>query len=293
MEWIGARLYSQAMTDDAERLQRLAAYVERRIAELGLEYAEVARQADFSIEVLRKIRNGIKARVTTYTKLERALKWEYGSVEAILAGGEPSPIEAEASPPTPLEPEPQPSPGLSPREAFRRIVRSSAREFGLTPDGFDEAVRLAREDLEEAPLPVGSSRGVPYRVSGRTDLSDLVREARRESGLSLEEVSARAVDPESGAHTVDADWLDRLEHAALTPDEFPEYPQLDALVSTLGLDVAEVRAAAGAQFFGLVTVWTEDGQAMATLKQEYATPENIEKAQALMRRFTPAPKRRD
>lgn len=78
------------MTGDSDPLGRLAGYVERRIAELALEYVEVARAADFSIEALRKIRNAISVRSSTYGKLERALRWAPGSVQAILAGGEPT-----------------------------------------------------------------------------------------------------------------------------------------------------------------------------------------------------------
>ena len=81
------------MTDDAEPLQRLAAAIEWRIAELGLEYAELARVAGFSIEVLRKMRHGVKARSSTYRKLERGLGWEAGSAQAILAGGGPTLVE--------------------------------------------------------------------------------------------------------------------------------------------------------------------------------------------------------
>lgn len=226
---------------------------------------------------------------------------------------------------------PRSTPTLSPdEEVFRRMVTAVAKELGLKPEVSDEIMRRVRQDLERAQpsqapakgldviperveevvrlvpqylqqelLPVGtevgSSRGIPYRVTGRTDLSDLMREARQESGLSLEEVSARAVDPESQQHTVDADWLDRLERVALVPDEYPEYPQLDALVDVYGLDVMDVRAAAGAQFFGLVTVWSDDGQSKTTLMQEHVTPEAIAKAKALMARYAvdKAPIRRD
>lgn len=285
------------MTAAPEPLARLAEYIERRITELALEYAEVCRRAGISDETLMKIRKGVRARGSTYRKLEQALRWEQGGIAVILGGGEPAPMESQKAEQPPQGSTPPHEPGLSRGEAFRRVVRSSAREFGLTPDDFDEAVRLVREDLEEAPLPVGtvvgSSRGIPYRVTGRTDLSDLVREARREAGASLEEVSARAVDPKSGAHVVDADWLDRLERAALVPDEYPEYPQLDALVVALALDVAEVRGAAGAQFLGLETNWSDDGQARGVLLQEHVTPENLDKVRALMRRFAPAPQRRD
>lgn len=86
-------LYAQHMTAGAEPLQKLAECVEQRIGELALEYTEVAELAGFSVEVLRKIRNGVKVRANTYRKLERALLWARGSVDAILAGGKPAPID--------------------------------------------------------------------------------------------------------------------------------------------------------------------------------------------------------
>jgi hypothetical protein len=83
-------MYPRSMTAAPEPLVRLALYVERRIDELALEYAEVSRRADISDETLIKIRKGMKARGSTYRKLERALHWRQGSMAAILAGGEPS-----------------------------------------------------------------------------------------------------------------------------------------------------------------------------------------------------------
>ena len=283
-------MYAQAMTAAPEPFIRLAEYIERRITELALEYAEVCRRATISDETLMKIRKGASARGSTYRKLEQALQWEQGSIAAILSGGEPTPIEMRDAEQPSQESAPRREPGLSPAEALRLVVRASARELGVTPEDLDEVFRSVRQDLQQGLLPVGtvigSSRGIPYRVTGRTDLSDLVRKARQEAGLSLDEVSARAVDPESQQHTVDADWLDRLEQVALTPDEYPEYPQLDALVEALGLDVMEVRAAAGAQFFGLITIWSDDGESKTTLMQEHVTPEAIERAKALMARFS-------
>ena len=143
------RLYSQAMTDDAEPLRRLAACVEQRIAALGLEYAEVARLADFSIEVLRKVRNGINARGSTYRKLERALQWEQGSITAVLAGGEPTPIRGEPTPAS-TEAAPVASPVISSQELgiLQDLVVSTASRLGLSPEDTDEAYRRARAELE-------------------------------------------------------------------------------------------------------------------------------------------------
>jgi hypothetical protein len=277
------------MTADADPLKRLGDYVERRIAELALEYAAVCRAGGFSDETLGKIRKGsIRARSTTYRKLQLALRWAPGSVEAILSGGEPTPIEPQAAeqqpqrPQAPELPESPADPGLSPSEALRRVVRSSARELGVPPNGVDEVMRLVRQDLAGAE-PSAMAPGV------RTDLSDLVRARRLDVKLTLDEVAARTADPESGKRLIEADWLERLEMATLTPDEHPQYPQLDALVDVLHLDPGQVQEAAGAQFMGIHTVWSDDGQVRALVQGELSS-EDLAKVHNLMRLYRRAPK---
>jgi transcriptional regulator with XRE-family HTH domain len=278
------------MTADVDALMRLGTYVERRIAELGLEYAAVCRVGGFSDETLSKIRKGaINARAATYRKLERALLWSHGSVEMILSGGEPVPLPADTADNESGDPaleqrgvgaaaEEAPSPpGLSPGEALRRVVRASARELGVRGEDLDEVFQAVRDDLEEAP------------PSGRTDLSDLVRVRRATAGLSLEAVAA-ATATGSGERLIEVDWLDRLERAALSPDEYPEYPQLDALANVLDLDPGDVQEAAGAQFMDVHTVWSEDGQVRAVVTGEL-NAEDLAKVQKLMRLYRQAPRR--
>ncbi|MFM9473990.1 hypothetical protein ACKI1J_15770 [Streptomyces scabiei] len=126
--------------------------------------------------------------------------------------------------------------------------------------------------------------------SVRTDLSDLVRVRRATAGLSLEAVAAATVNPSDGERLVEVDWLDRLERAALSPDEYPEYPQLDALVNVLDLDPGEVQEAAGAQFMDVHTVWSEDGQVRAVVTGELDA-EDLAKVRNLMRLYRQAPRR--
>lgn len=269
---------------------RLGTYVERRIAELGLTYAAVCRVGGFSDETLSKIRKGaINARRPTYRGLEQALRWAQGSVQSILSGEEPAPLAADPAADESGEPQPeqnapdteaeeaQTAPGLSPGEALRRVVRASALEFGVTGDDLDEVFQAVRDDLDETP-------------SGRTDLSDLVRVRRATAGLSLEAVAAATVNPGSGERLVEADWLDRLERAALSPSEYPEYPQLDALVDVLNLDPDAVQEAAGAQFMDVHTVWSEDGQVRAVVTGEL-NAEDLAKVHTLMHLYRRAPRR--
>lgn len=143
-------MYSQRMTAAPDPLLRLAQYLERRIVALTLEYAEVCRRAGISDETLGKIRKGHKARGSTYSKLERALEWQQGSIASILNGGEPAEVESRpgAGGPDDAESE-QDTPTLSQELALAsRILSATVREIGLSPDEAEEAWRRARLEIE-------------------------------------------------------------------------------------------------------------------------------------------------
>ncbi len=74
-----------------EHRTRLAAFIEGRREELRLTWNEVAVLAGLSKEGLRNLRTGRTGAIRPLTRrgLEDALRWETGSVTAILAGGEP------------------------------------------------------------------------------------------------------------------------------------------------------------------------------------------------------------
>lgn len=137
-------MYSRPMTAAPEPRVRLAQYIEHRITALALEYAEVCRRAEISDETLGKIRKGMKARSSTYHKLERALEWVQGSIAAILDGGEPTPFgtpsDGTPPPPAPMDQE---------LELARRLLGSTIRELNLTPDEADEVWRKVRLDIEQ------------------------------------------------------------------------------------------------------------------------------------------------
>ncbi|WP_171111288.1 MULTISPECIES: helix-turn-helix domain-containing protein [unclassified Streptomyces] len=261
--------------------ERLDEAMSQRRLELRMNWREVSQAAGISYEALRAVRRGdYRPAELTARGLDEALRWAPGSVYAILNGGEPTPLEAVSERDETSKP-PAPA-GLSPSEALRRVVRSSAKELGVTPEGVDEVMRLVRRDLEETTPP----------ETRPTDLSDLVRVRRAEVGMSLEAVAAATVDPGSGERLVEADWLDRLERAALDPSEYPEYPQLDALVAVLHLDPAQVQDAAGVQFMGVYTTWSDDGQARGLVEGE-PSAEDAAKMQELMRLYRKTPQRRD
>ncbi|MCH5677988.1 hypothetical protein, partial [Streptomyces gilvus] len=121
---------------------------------------------------LSKIRKGIKARGSTYRKLERALQWEAGSVAAILAGGDPLLTAGHAGDVAGVEGEVARSAdgqalSLRDLEILQDLVVSTASRLGLTEEETDEAYRRARVELErrrsveaESPSPSPRRRSV-------------------------------------------------------------------------------------------------------------------------------------
>lgn len=270
--------------------ERLDEAMNQRRLELRLNWRDVAKGAGISYEALRAIRRGdSKPTELTARALDETLRWMPGSVYVVLNGGTPTTVEAWEA-----EHESPSAEAISPSEALRRMVRASAKELGMTPDDVNETMRLVRQDLDtERPSGSGQSStdtgSAPRAGTRHTDLSDLVRTRRAETGLSLEAVAAATAGPRSGGRLVEADWLDRLERAALDPSEYPEYPQLDALANALDLDPGELQEAAGVQFMDVHTVWSEDGQVRAVVTGEL-NAEDMAKVQNLMRLYRRAPK---
>ncbi|MER5420398.1 hypothetical protein [Streptosporangium roseum] len=70
--------------------------------ELGLTWNEVADRADLTKEGLRTVRQGNRKMMPlTKRGIETALRWQPGSVDATLGGGEPVKLPAVDSPPGP------------------------------------------------------------------------------------------------------------------------------------------------------------------------------------------------
>jgi transcriptional regulator with XRE-family HTH domain len=121
----------------------------------------------------------------------------------------------------------------------------------------------------------------------RTDLSDLVRKRRAELRLSLRALEQRTADPGTGEPAVKYGWLNNLEKAApnLTP---PRLPVLDALAKALELPLGRLQDAAGAQFFGIDTVWSASGEARALVtRADQLSPEQREQIYRLIDMFAP------
>lgn len=121
----------------------------------------------------------------------------------------------------------------------------------------------------------------------RTDLSDLLVSRMEELELSYRRLEELCLDPEADAASSAAEPLWRrgtLENLAKRRRiKTPDLPQLRALAAGLQLDLNQVRAAAGAQFLGIDTVWSEDGKVRALVTGfREMDPEDQDKVLALM-----------
>ncbi|WP_189059652.1 hypothetical protein [Longimycelium tulufanense] len=84
--------------------ERLADAMERRRLELRMRWKDVAAAGDIAYETLRAIRKGKGDEIRGLTKvaIETALRWAPGSVDVILSGGEPTPLEQPQPPSFPV-----------------------------------------------------------------------------------------------------------------------------------------------------------------------------------------------
>ncbi|WP_327376245.1 XRE family transcriptional regulator [Streptomyces sp. NBC_01216] len=127
----------------------------------------------------------------------------------------------------------------------------------------------------------------PTTLTGRTDLSDLVRDRRAELRLSLRGVEGRTVDPATGEPLCKYSWVNKLGKGLAV--DAPTYPQLRALAVALELPLGKIQDAAGAQFFGIDTVWSVSGEARAlAVRADRMTPEQREQLLRLIETFAPS-----
>ncbi|MFJ4687088.1 hypothetical protein [Streptomyces sp. NPDC088789] len=275
--------------DMREAADLLLAATDARRVTLGKRWKQVYQEAGLTHQTLNRWRNGYPVEPLTERALERALHWAPGARAAIAAGQKPEPVDEVEVSSTQAQ---QPRPALSAQEeALRVVVRAAAEGLQLAPDRMDQIMDAVRRDLhgaEEASADAPIESDAPPSIPSRTDFSDMVRVARAEARMSLEAVAARTEDAGTGERVVEADWLNRLERAALDPSEYPEHQQLDALVDVLHLDPGLVQEAAGIQFVGVHTTWNEEGTVRAIILGE-VSEEDQAKLANLMRLYSRAP----
>lgn len=96
-------------------------------------------------------------------------------------------------------------------------------------------------------------------TTSRTDLSDLLRDRKAELGASLRELVEACIDPE---HPDEGPVIRRTSlDLLLKGDEgvkAPAIPMMRALAAGFRLPFGLIQEAAGAQWLGIDTVWTQD-----------------------------------
>jgi transcriptional regulator with XRE-family HTH domain len=111
--------------------------MDARRLDLRMTWREVADAAGISPETIRAVRRGdnVPGDITR-RGLEDALRWERGSIDRILAGGEPEPVR---------EPAPgRGGPALPADDPRRRILDAALEQ--LTPE---QQEAFLRQELEE------------------------------------------------------------------------------------------------------------------------------------------------
>ena len=100
--------------------------VSRRVALGYRNRTDLANSLQFTVRTLSDIENGVrKASPGTYAMLENKLAWAPGSIDTILAGGEPKELVVELRRPHPRSRYPTPPPTLSPAPPPRSCSRNS------------------------------------------------------------------------------------------------------------------------------------------------------------------------
>ena len=100
---------------DRRALERLGHHVVSRRVALGFRHrTDLADSLAFTVRTLADIEHGVrKASPGTYAMLENKLSWAPGSIDTILAGGEPQELVVKQRRTT-SAPSPTPPPTLSP-----------------------------------------------------------------------------------------------------------------------------------------------------------------------------------
>ncbi len=87
------------MAPQSEARRHLAALMDERRLELRLTWQEVADHGGVSLRALSNARTGdVEIRPLTQAGIEAGLQWDQGSIELVLAGGNPVPLGAASEP---------------------------------------------------------------------------------------------------------------------------------------------------------------------------------------------------
>jgi hypothetical protein len=130
--------------ENSDRWRQLANHIVNRRGELGYTQADVSAHGGPGISTMRSLEGALSAsyRKQVLRRLERALDWQPGSVDAILDDGTPTPRPDTASPLRPVA-----------DDAIIRLVEASGLPPGDQRTILDELQRLrTRQDRERAAI---------------------------------------------------------------------------------------------------------------------------------------------
>jgi hypothetical protein len=109
---------------DGHALERLGHHIVSRRVALGYRNrTDLANSLQFTVRTLSDIENGVrKASPGTYAMLENKLAWAPGSIDTILAGGEPKELVVKPR---------RPAPAPLPHASIDALSRASTEELLL------------------------------------------------------------------------------------------------------------------------------------------------------------------
>lgn len=155
--------------------------MDKRRVDLRLHWADVAERADVTTETLRQVRRGSQdIRALTRAAIEEGLQWERGSIDAILAGGDPTPLS---------EPEPVvETPTLAPDPYVQRLA-----VLGLDNDDRAMIERLLADPewagAGRALVELGEKRGTDALKTGLDDVREELGEQRRQRQRTIDRIT--------------------------------------------------------------------------------------------------------
>lgn len=166
--------------NDEDARARLARLMDERRLSLRLNWSHVADRADVTTETLRQVRNGrYTLRPLTKTGIEQALRWERGSVDAILDGGQPEPLP-EADPTGMPASAADPFMGRLGQLNLDEEDRTMVERLLADPEWAEASRRL---------IELGEYRGAQALHSGLDDVREEFGEQRRQRQRGIQRIT--------------------------------------------------------------------------------------------------------
>lgn len=178
---------------ESDNRKRLGHAVVARRTDLGMRTTKaLAELADLSPRMLGDVENGRRDNFSPGAKaqIERALQWEPGSIDAVLAGGDPTPMP---SPPRPVTDEADYKRAL---EYARHVVNAPPTPHDTHFERAERLLAHAHEAVRQGDH-LGAIHGlegvwstVELLVDRITDAANLLDKKRRDSSSSRASVEA-------------------------------------------------------------------------------------------------------